>query len=106
MYFCDYLFQTDTTTERKETIDLAYADAHCHLVPEWFTLKEIEQIADESVLNGVQYIGDQFTLQPSDQLEVLSQFQRQYYNQDDRVQEDDDSDDFMDDLASGYFIHS
>ena len=44
---------TDTTIDIQDTSEVVYADAHSHLVPDWFELEEVEKI----VANAQKVIG-------------------------------------------------
>lgn len=48
--------RTGTATRSRENIGYEYADAHCHLVPDWFTLEEISKIAKKTQQSGIKTI--------------------------------------------------
>ena len=48
--------KTGTTTRSREHEGYEYADAHCHLIPEWFTLEEISKIAKKAQQSGIKTI--------------------------------------------------
>jgi TatD DNase family protein len=48
--------RTGTTTRSKEHTGYEFADAHCHLVPDWFTLEEISKIAKKAQQSGIKTI--------------------------------------------------
>ncbi|MFW9852207.1 MAG: TatD family hydrolase [Candidatus Thorarchaeota archaeon] len=47
---------TDSKIEVQDTSEVIYADAHSHLVPNWFELKEIEEIVTKARKVGVKVI--------------------------------------------------
>ncbi len=47
---------SDVIKLKESDSKISYADAHCHLVPEWFTMEEIEKIVDKSSKNNVNLI--------------------------------------------------
>jgi TatD DNase family protein len=47
---------TDSTIDIQDTSEVVYADAHSHLVPNWFELEEIEKIVSKAQNVGVKII--------------------------------------------------
>ncbi len=47
---------TDSTIDVQDTSEVVYADAHSHLVPNWFELEEIEEIVSKARKVGVKVI--------------------------------------------------
>ncbi|MCE7740901.1 MAG: hypothetical protein GOP50_00455, partial [Candidatus Heimdallarchaeota archaeon] len=47
---------SDAVKLSEDDSKIAYADAHCHLVPEWFTMEEIKEIVAASSKNKVDVI--------------------------------------------------
>ena len=47
---------TDSTIDVQDTSEIVYADAHSHLVPNWFELEEIEKIVSKARNVGVKII--------------------------------------------------
>lgn len=47
---------SDALKLKKDDSKISYADAHCHLVPEWYTLEEIKEIVIKSKKNNVDLI--------------------------------------------------
>ncbi|NPD89265.1 MAG: TatD family hydrolase [Asgard group archaeon] len=48
--------KTGTTSRSREHSGYEYADTHCHLVPDWFTLEEISKIAIKAQQSGIKTI--------------------------------------------------
>ena len=48
--------KTGTTTRSSEHTGDEYADAHCHLVPDWFTLEAISKISKKAQQSGIKTI--------------------------------------------------
>lgn len=47
---------TDSTIDVQDKSDVIYADAHCHLVPDWFEIEEVEKIVSNANQVGVKII--------------------------------------------------
>ena len=47
---------SDAVKLKEKDSNIVYADSHCHLVPEWFTMEEIEGIYQRSKTNKVEII--------------------------------------------------
>ncbi|MHA2357653.1 MAG: TatD family hydrolase [Candidatus Heimdallarchaeaceae archaeon] len=50
------MFKTGSALKSRDGIETVYADAHSHLVPEWFTLEDVATISKKSWEAGVKVI--------------------------------------------------
>jgi TatD DNase family protein len=49
-------FQTDSSLIRKHREGTSYADGHCHLIPDWFSLEDVKKIVEKSQKANVKII--------------------------------------------------
>ena len=49
-------FQTDSSLIRKHKEGISYADGHCHLIPDWFSMEDVKKIVEKSQKANVKII--------------------------------------------------